>query len=344
MPKLGRPVQVVAALRLLDLAAELLQLLAQPLQSVNCVPLGLPSRGQRVTLGPQVGQMAAQRLEPVLAGRVGLLLERGLLDLQLHHPARDLVELLRHRVDLGADHGAGLVDQVDRLVGQEPVGDIAVRQRGRRDQRRILDLDPVVHLVALAQPAQYRDRVLDGRLVHHDRLEPALQRRVPLDLAILTERRRADAVQLAASQHWLEHVARVHRALGCAGADHVMQLVDEQQDASLGGLDLLEHRLQALLELTTVLRAGDQRAHVEGEHRPVAQPLRHVPLHDALSEPLDDRRLADARLADQHRVVLLLRERIWIVRRISVSRPITGSSRPARASATRSRPYFSSAS
>ena len=85
-----------------------------------------------------------------------------------------------------------------------------------------------------------------------------------------------------------------------------MQLVDEQQDASLGGLDLLEHRLQALLELTTVFRAGDQRAHVEGEHRPVAQPLRHVPLHNALREPLDDRRLADARLADQHRVVLAL--------------------------------------
>ena len=40
----------------------------------------------------------------------------------------------------------------------------------------------------------------------------------------------------------------------------------------------------------------------------------------------------------------VLRDRIWITRRISPSRPITGSSCPARASATRSRPYFSSAS
>ena len=41
---------------------------------------------------------------------------------------------------------------------------------------------------------------------------------------------------------------------------------------------------------------------------------------------------------------LVLRERIWTTRRISSSRPITGSRRPERASATRSRPYFSRAS
>ena len=41
---------------------------------------------------------------------------------------------------------------------------------------------------------------------------------------------------------------------------------------------------------------------------------------------------------------LVLRDRIWMTRRISLSRPMTGSSLPARASATRSRPYFASAS
>ena len=88
------------------------------------------------------------------------------------------------------------------------------------------------------------------------------------------------------------------------GADDGVQLVDEQQDPALGRLDLLQHRLQALLELAAVLRARDERAHVEGEDRLVAQPLGHVAAHDALREALDDRRLADARLADQHRVVL----------------------------------------
>ena len=62
--------------------------------------------------------------------------------------------------------------------------------------------------------------------------------------------------------------------------------------------------LQALLELAAVLGAGDERAHVEREDGLVAQPLGHVAAHDALREALDDRRLADAGLADQHRVVL----------------------------------------
>ena len=78
------------------------------------------------------------------------------------------------------------------------------------------------------------------RLVDHHRLEAALERGVLLDvLAVLVQSRRADAVQLAAGQHRLEHVAGVHRALGGAGADDVVQLVDEEQDAALGGLDLV---------------------------------------------------------------------------------------------------------
>ena len=68
--------------------------------------------------------------------------------------------------------------------------------------------------------------------------------------------------------------------------------------------DLLQHALQAFLELAAVGGAGDQRAHVEGDHAAVAQRLGHVAGDDPLGEALDDRRLADARLADQHGVVL----------------------------------------
>ena len=66
----------------------------------------------------------------------------------------------------------------------------------------------------------------------------------------------------------------------------------------------LQHRLQPLLELAAVLRAGDHRAEVERDDALVLQRLGHVAGDDALREPLDDRGLADARLADQHRVVL----------------------------------------
>jgi hypothetical protein len=77
-----------------------------------------------------------------------------------------------------------------------------------------------------------------------------------------------------------------------------------KRGCALALLDLVEHGLEALLELAAVLRAGDERAHVEREHRLVLQPLGHVAAHDALGEALGDRRLADAGLADQHRVVL----------------------------------------
>ena len=69
-------------------------------------------------------------------------------------------------------------------------------------------------------------------------------------------------------------------------------------------LDLLEHGLEPLLELTAVLRAGDHRAEVEGDEPLAAQRLGHVAVDDALGEPLDDGGLADTGLADQHGVVL----------------------------------------
>ena len=68
--------------------------------------------------------------------------------------------------------------------------------------------------------------------------------------------------------------------------------------------DLLEDGLEAVLELAAVLRAGDERAEVERDDALVLQRLGHVALDDALREALDDRGLADARLADQHGVVL----------------------------------------
>jgi hypothetical protein len=60
--------------------------------------------------------------------------------------------------------GARFVDHVDRLVGQMAVGDEARRQFGRGRQRARRILDAVMLLEARLQPAQDRDRLLDGRL------------------------------------------------------------------------------------------------------------------------------------------------------------------------------------
>ncbi len=145
----------------------------------------------------------------------------------------------------------------------------------------------------------------DRRLADEHGLEAALERGVLLDvLAVLVERRRADGAQLAAREHRLQHLGGVDRALGRAGADDRVQLVDEEDDLALGVLDLGEDGLQPLLELAAVLRPGEERADVE---RPDALPLQtlgHVAGDDPLRQPFRDRGLADTRLADQHRVVL----------------------------------------
>ena len=109
-----------------------------------------------------------------------------------------------------------------------------------------------------------RDRVFDARLADVDRLEAAFQGRVFLDvLAILVERRRADAAQFAAGQGRLEQVRGIGRPFGRARADDGVQFVDEQDHLAVGFLHFAQHGLQALFELAAELRAGDERAHVE---------------------------------------------------------------------------------
>ena len=66
------------------------------------------------------------------------------------------------------------------------------------------------------------------------RLEAALQGGILLDvLAVFVQRGGADAVQFAAGQHRLQHVAGIHRPFGLAGADDGVQLVDEEDDPCL---------------------------------------------------------------------------------------------------------------
>ena len=119
--------------------------------------------------------------------------QRHLLDLEATHQPLDLVDLDGPGVDLHAQPRRGLVDQVDGLVRQEARGDVAVGQRGRRDQRGVGDPHAVVHLVAVLEAAQDADGVLDRRLADQHLLEAPLQRGVLLDvLAVLVERGGAD--------------------------------------------------------------------------------------------------------------------------------------------------------
>ena len=157
---------------------------------------------------------------------------RGELDLELRHAPVRLVELDRRGLDLHLQPRRGLVDEVDRLVRQLPVGDVALGENRRGHERRVADAHLVVRLVALLQAAQDRDRVGDGRLADEDGLEAPLERGVLLDvLAVLVERRRADAARSSPrASIGLSMLRGVDGALGRARADDRVQLVDEDDD------------------------------------------------------------------------------------------------------------------
>jgi hypothetical protein len=106
-----------------------------------------------------------------------------------------------------------------------------------------------------------------------------------------------------------------------------VELVDEQDDVAALG-DLLHHLLEALLELAAVLRAGDQGRQVERVDLLALQQLRHVGVRDALGEALDDGGLADAGSPMSTGLFFVRRERICMIRSISVSRPTTGRACP----------------
>ena len=297
--------EIAAALGLLELDPGRVELLLDLGLAGDLVLFRLPALGQLGRLLVEVGKLLLELGQPVLGRPVPFLLQRLALDLQLDDPAVEILDFLGLGLDLHPDPAGGLVHQVDRLVGEEAVGDVAVAERRRRDDRGIGDAHAVVKLVFLLEAAQDRDRVRDRRLADEHRLEAPFERGVLLDIfAIFVERSRADAVQLAARQRRLQKIAGVHRAFGFAGADQRVHFVDEQDDLAGGLTDLIEHALQPLFEVAAILRAGDDRAHVEREQPPVLDAVGYVAVGDAQREAFGDRGLADAGLADQHRIVL----------------------------------------
>mmetsp|Transcript_11094 Transcript_11094/g.26124 ORF Transcript_11094/g.26124 Transcript_11094/m.26124 type:complete len:306 (+) Transcript_11094:201-1118(+) len=160
-------------------------------------------------------------------------------------------------------------------------------------------------LVPRLQPAEDADRVLRTGLIDQHLLESALEGLVLLDvLAILVDRRGADAAQLAAGQGGFEQVGRVHAALGRSGADDRVHLVDEQYDLPRVVLHLLEDVFEPLLELTAELGPGHQRAEVEADEAIVLEAVGDVAGQHPLGDALGDGRLAHPRVADQDGIVL----------------------------------------
>jgi hypothetical protein len=122
-----RPLPVGPLRCLVELQPLGVELLLQPADRVELVELGLPLRFQRASLLLERGELLLQALQSFARGRVFLLAQALTLDLQLHDATAHLVQLGRGAGGFHAQPRRGLVHQVDGLVGQIAIGDVAVR-------------------------------------------------------------------------------------------------------------------------------------------------------------------------------------------------------------------------
>ena len=172
----------------------------------------------------------------------------------------------------------------------------------------------VVRLISRRCPLENSQRLPGRGLAHQHRNESPLERRVALDvLAKLVVRRRADAGKLSARQRRLELVGCVLRAFSCAArADEHVQLVDENNHASVGPLHIFLDAEESLAERAAQRGARDHPADIQLDDDAIKRlRISHASglcrrlrqLCKAQCEALDDRGLAHARLADQHGIV-----------------------------------------
>ena len=128
----------------------------------------------------------------------GVRFEADVLQLALHQHAAVDIRVLQVHIR------AGLIQQVNGLVRQEAICDVALTHGDGLLTHLIGDLHAVIILIVMRDAAQDGDAVLDGRFVHRNRLETALQSGVLFDvLAVFGEGRRADHLDLTAGKRGL---------------------------------------------------------------------------------------------------------------------------------------------
>jgi len=161
----------------------------------------------------------------------------------------------------------------------------------------------VVLLIFATDALEDRDRILDRGWLHFYGLEAPIERGVLLDvLAVLVERGRTDALEFTTGERGFEDVGGIHRALGRAGADDRVHLVDEQNHV-FGAFDLVHHSLDALLELAAVFGAGNHECEVERDDTFVDENLGDDAAGDLLSEAFHNCGFAHTSLTDEYGIV-----------------------------------------
>ena len=227
------------------------------------------------------------------------------------HPVNDELDPLLDIGQIGGksrlpqfDAGTRFVDQIDRLIRQETVRNIAVRGEHGRFDGIVRVADGMEFLVAIFDAVHDLHGIGFVRRRHFDGLEAAFERAVFFDrFAELGRRCRADALDFTPGKSGFQNIRGVERTLRRTGAHQRVQLIDED-DRVLVFHQLFHDGLQAFLELAAILRAGHDERQIQSQNALVREERGHVPVGNALRQPFHDRGLPHARLTDQNRIVL----------------------------------------
>ena len=154
---------------------------------------------------------------------------------------------------MDASAGASLIKDINCLIWQEAVLDVAARKRNSSLDSSLGVVDVVVLLVAVLKSVNNRNGVVVVWLADVDRLETPLKCSVLLDVfTILFCRSCTDDLDFSTRQRWFQDGRGVDGAFCGTCANDGMNLVNEE-DVILGFLQLSNNLLHAVLKLTTIL-------------------------------------------------------------------------------------------
>ena len=196
------------------------------------------------------------------------------------------------------------IDGVNGLIRKETRREIAGRKLDCRFERIRLVFDVVVLFVARRDPLENFDGVILRRLIHHNALESAFESCILFyGLVVFLERCCANYLDLASCKRGLEDIRGIHCALCSTGSDEGVYLV-QKENAVLCVFSLFDQLFDSLFELAAVHCSCYDACHIQRYHALGAHALGSFTRSDGFCETLDDRSLADARLADKDGIVL----------------------------------------
>ena len=185
---------------------------------------------------------------------------------ELDNATVKFIHLLRFAIQLHFDAAGCFVDQINRFIRQEAVGNITVAQLRCGNDSRVGNIDTVVDFITLLQTAQNSDGVFHAGLADQYFLEAAFECRIFLDvLTIFVQSSRAYAVQFAACQGRFQHITCVHRTVGFTCTNQSMDFVNENQSVTIIFSQVVQNAFQAFFKFATVFRAGNQSRQVQNQ-------------------------------------------------------------------------------